>query len=178
MAHLMGNMASEMGQDPGIARRIGLFHDIGKAMDHAVEGSHALIGADFLKKHGETPLVCNAVAAHHNEVEAESVYAVLTKAGDAITAARPGARVESTEIYLKRLDKLEDIARSFNGVDKCFAIQAGREIRVIVEPTKVSDEQAVHLARNISKKIEEQLDYPGQIKVTVVRETRVVEFAR
>jgi ribonuclease Y len=178
MAHLMGLMASELGLDPLLARRIGLFHDIGKALDHQVEGSHAIIGADLLKRHGEIPVVFNAVAAHHGEVEGESLYATLTMAADAMTAARPGARAEATEIYLKRLEKLENIATQFRGVDKCYAIQAGREIRVLVEPTKIDDHEAMQMARNISKQIEQELKYPGQIKVTVVRETRCVEYAR
>ncbi len=178
MGHLMGMMATELGADPLIARRVGLMHDIGKAMDHDIEGSHALIGADFLKRYGETPLVVNAVAAHHNEVEAESVYAILARAGDAMTAARPGARSENTEVYLKRLEKLEQIATSYRGVEKCFAIQAGREIRVIVEPKSIDDNEALLLARNISRQIEHDMQYPGQIKVTVVRETRCVEYAR
>lgn len=178
MAHLMAMMASELHLEPATAKRCGLLHDLGKAMDHDVEGSHALIGADFLRKHGEAPLIVNAVAAHHNEVEAESVYAVLVKAADAITAARPGARQENTEIYLKRLEKLEEIAGHFRGVDKCYAIQAGREIRVLVEPSEIDDGEALQMARNISKQIESELDYPGQIKVTVVRETRCVEYAK
>jgi len=178
MGHLMGMMASELGLDPAIARRVGLLHDIGKAMDHAIEGSHALIGADFLRKHGEMPLVVNAVAAHHNEVEAESLYAILARAGDAMTAARPGARSEHTEIYLKRLEKLEQIASSYRGVERCYAVQAGREVRVIVEPKSISDDEALILARNISRQIEQDVTYPGQIKVTVVRETRCVEYAK
>lgn len=178
MAYLMGMMASELGLDAALAKRCGLLHDIGKAMDHEVEGGHALIGADFLRKHDELPVVVNAVAAHHNEVEPESPYAALVKAADAITAARPGARQEHTEIYLKRLEKLEEIAGHFRGVDKCYAIQAGREIRVLVEPTKIDDDEALQMARNISKQIESELQYPGQIKVTVVRETRCVEYAR
>lgn len=178
MGHLMGMIASEMGLDPVVARRIGLLHDIGKAMDHEIEGSHAIIGAEFLKKHGEVPLIVNAVAAHHNEVAAESIYAVLARAGDAMTAARPGARSENTEIYLKRLEKLEQIAGSFRGVDKCFAIQAGREIRVFVEPKSIDDNEALLMARNISRQIEHDMKYPGQIKVTVVRETRCVEYAK
>ena len=178
MGRLMGMMAAELSLDPALARRIGLLHDIGKAMDHDLEGSHALIGADFIKRHGETPLICNAVAAHHNEVEAESIYAILARAGDTMTAARPGARTETTEIYLKRLEKLEQIANSFRGVEKCFAVHAGREVRVFVEPSHISDDEAVQLARNISKQIELDLQYPGQIKVTVLRETRFVEYAR
>jgi len=178
MGHLMGMMASEMGLDAGLARRVGLLHDIGKAMDHDIEGSHALIGADFIKKYGEAPLIVNAVAAHHNEVEAESIYAILARAGDAMTAARPGARSENTEIYLKRLEKLEQIAGSFRGVEKCYAIQAGREVRVFVEPKSIDDNEALLLARNISRQIEHDMQYPGQIKVTVVRETRCVEYAK
>ena len=178
MAHLMAVMASELGLDPALARRCGLLHDIGKAMDHSAEGGHAIIGADFLRKQGESALVVNAVAAHHEEVAAESLYAVLVKAADAITAARPGARHESTEIYLKRLEKLEEVATRFKGVLKCYAIQAGREVRVLVEPGQISDEAAMAMARDISKQIEAELDYPGQIRVTVVRETRCVEYAR
>lgn len=178
MGHLMGMMASELQLDPLLARRIGLLHDIGKAMDHDVEGSHALIGADFIKAHGESELVVNAVAAHHNEVEAGSIYAILARAGDAMTASRPGARAENTEVYLKRLEKLEQIATSFRGVEKCYAIQAGREIRVIVEPKTIDDNEALLLARNISRQIEHDMQYPGQIKVTVVRETRCVEYAK
>ena len=178
MAYLMAMMAGELGLDPLIAKRVGLFHDIGKALDHSIEGSHAVIGADFLRKHGEVTVVYNAVAAHHGEVEAESLYAILASAADAISASRPGARSETTEIYLKRLEKLEGIANSFRGVEKSYAMQAGREIRVIVEPGKIDDNEAMQLARNISKQIEQELEYPGQIKVTVVRETRCVEYAR
>ncbi len=178
MAHLMGMIASELGLDPAIAKRVGLFHDIGKALDHAVEGSHAIIGADLLRKHGEQAIVYNAVAAHHGEVEAESLYAILANAADAISASRPGARSETTEIYLKRLEKLEAIANGFRGVEKSYAMQAGREIRVVVEPTKIDDNEAMQMARNISKQIEQELQYPGQIKVTVIREKRCIEFAR
>ena len=178
MGHLMGMMASELDLDPDIARRIGLLHDIGKALDHSIEGGHAIIGADLIRKHGESPVVVNAVAAHHNDVEPESAYAILTKAGDAITAARPGARSATTDLYLKRLAKLEEIATSYRGVEKCYAIQAGREIRVIVLPRQISDDDAAQMARNISQQIEQTLEYPGQIKVTVVRETRCVEYAK
>jgi ribonuclease Y len=178
MANVMGLLAGELGLDVKLARRIGLFHDLGKAMDQQAEGSHAQVGAEFLRRHGEAPLVVNAVAAHHNEVEVESLYAVLTKAGDAITAARPGARMETTELYLRRLEKLEAIGHGFPGVEKCYAIQAGRELRVIVEPTRLSDQDALLLARDISKAIEQQMEYPGAIKVTVIRETRCVEYAR
>jgi len=178
VAGLMGVMAGELKLDPGLAKRIGLFHDIGKALDHEVEGSHAVIGADLLKRYGESPVVVNAVAAHHEEVPAESLYAILAAAADAISSSRPGARSETSEIYIKRLEKLEAIANSFEGVSKSYAIQAGREVRVLVEPTKIDDNAAMVLARNISKKIEAELQYPGQIRVTVIRETRCVEYAR
>ncbi len=177
VGHLMGLMAAELELDVQLAKRIGLFHDIGKALDHQIEGSHALIGADLLKRNGEPQVVLNAVAAHHGDVEGESAYAPLTTAADAMTASRPGARSETTDLYLQRLLKLEEIANSFRGVAKSFAIQAGREIRVLVEPGKIDDNEAMQLARNISKQIEHDLQYPGQIKVTVVRETRCVEFA-
>jgi len=175
---LMGVMAGELGLDVALAKRVGLFHDIGKALDHEVEGGHALIGADLLKRQGEQPIVVNAVAAHHEEVPAESLYAILAAAADAISSSRPGARAETTDIYVKRLEKLESIATGFEGVSKSYAIQAGREVRVIVDPGKIDDNGAMVLARNISKKIESELQYPGQIRVIVLRETRCVEFAR
>ena len=178
MAHIMGMLASQVGLDPQVAKRCGLFHDLGKALTHEIEGSHALIGADILRRNGESAVVVNAVASHHDDVPMESLYAVLVKAADAITAARPGARSETTELYIKRLEKLEEIATSFRGVENCYAIQAGREVRVIVEPSKISDDEAMQMARNISRQIEEQLKYPGSIKVTVIRETRCVEYAR
>lgn len=178
VANLMGVMAGELGLDPMLAKRIGLFHDIGKALDHEVEGGHAVIGADVLKKHGEAQVVVNAVAAHHEEVQAESIYALLAAAADAISSSRVGARSETSAIYVKRLEKLEQIASSFEGVKKSYAIQAGREVRVIVEPDKVDDNSAMVLARDISKKIESDLQYPGQIRVVVIRETRCVEYAR
>jgi len=178
VGHLMGMMAGELGLDTDIAKRIGLFHVIGKALNHEIKGPHAIIGADLLKRHGEVPLVCNAVAAHHGEVPGESAYAPLTTAADAMTAARPGARSETTDLYIQRLHKLEEIASSFRGVIKSYAIQAGREIRVIIEPSKIDDNEAMQMARNISKQIEQDMQYPGQIKVTVVRETRCVEYAR
>ncbi|MFC1498851.1 ribonuclease Y [Verrucomicrobiota bacterium] len=177
VSHLMGVMASELNLDSALAKRIGLFHDIGKALDREVEGGHAVIGADLLKRHGEVQVVVNAVAAHHEEVESESLYAVLASAADAISSSRIGARSETTEIYIKRLEKLEGIAKSFEGVGKSYAIQAGREVRVLVEPDKVDDSSAMVLARNICKKIETDLQYPGQIKVVVVRETRCTEYA-
>lgn len=178
MAHLMGSMAAELGLDVEVSKRIGLLHDIGKALTHEVEGSHALIGGDLIKKYGESPLVVNAVAAHHREVEAESVYAHLAMAADAITAARPGARNENTHQYLKRLGDLEAIANACEGVTRSYAIQAGRELRVLVEPGEVSDEGALLLARQISNRIEKELQFPGQVKITVIRETRSVEYAR
>jgi ribonuclease Y len=178
VAYLMGIMASELGLDFKLARRIGLLHDIGKAVDHDVEGTHATIGAELVKKFGETPEVINAVGAHHEETESSSLYGVLAIAADAISAARPGARRETLEIYIKRLEKLESIAKDFKGVDKAFAIQAGREIRIMVQPDKVTDADSSVLARDIRKKIEEGMEYPGQIKVTVIRETRAIEYAK
>lgn len=178
MAHLMGSMAAELGLDIAVSKRIGLMHDIGKALTHEVEGSHALIGADLLKKHGESDLVVNAVGAHHREMEPQTVYAHLAMAADAVTAARPGARNENTHQYLKRLGDLEAIACDFEGVSRCYAIQAGRELRVLVEPGEVSDERAMELARAISARIESEMTFPGQVKVTVIRETRSIEYAR
>lgn len=178
VAHLMGMMASELGLDAGLARRVGLFHDIGKSVDHETEGGHAEIGAELLKGFGEDPIVINAVAAHHGDVEATSLYAALCSTADAISSSRPGARMESTAIYVQRLEKLEEIATSFPGVRKTFAVQAGREVRVIVDSTQVDDAGAMMLARDISKRIESELRYPGQIRVVVLRETRCVEFAR
>ena len=178
VSNLMGNMAGEMGLDVSLAKRIGLFHDVGKALDHEIEGGHAVIGADLLKRHGEGQVVINAVAAHHEEVEPESLYAILCSAADAISSSRVGARSETTDIYLKRLEKLENLANSFDGVTKSYAIHAGREVRVLVEPEEIDDSSAMVMARNISKKIESDLQYPGQIRVTVIRERRCVEYAR
>ena len=178
VGQIAGLMAAELGLDQQLAKRIGLFHDIGKAMDHEVQGSHAIIGGDLLKKLGEPEEVWQAVACHHHEVEPTTLYGALVSAADAISASRPGARSESMEFYLQRLEKLEEIANSFSGVEKSYALQAGREIRVIVEPSKIGDDAAAQLARDITKKIEQELQYPGQIKVTVVRETRAVEFAK
>jgi len=178
MAHLMAGMAAELDLDIHIAKRIGLLHDIGKALTHEVEGSHAIIGADLLRKYDESDLVVNAVEAHHREVEPTSVYAHLAMAADAVTAARPGARLETTQLYLTRLGDLEKIANSFDGVQRSYAIQAGREVRVLVEPNEVNDQQAISLAHDISKAIEKGVEFPGQIKVTVIRETRSVEYAR
>jgi ribonuclease Y len=178
VAEIEGMMAAELGLNQPIAKRVGLFHDIGKAVDHEVEGSHAKIGAELLKKYGEPEDVWQGVACHHHEVEPITTYGVLASAADAISASRPGARSESMELYLQRLEKLETVANAFPGVDKSYALQAGREIRIFVQPTAVTDDEAVQLARNISKKIEQELQYPGQIKVTVVRETRAVEYAK
>jgi ribonuclease Y len=178
VAYIMGVMASELGLDFSLARRIGLLHDIGKAVDQEVEGTHAHIGAQLAKKFNETEETVNAIRAHHEESEAKSIYAVLIQAADAISATRPGARRETLETYVKRLHKLESIADSFTGVEKAYAIQAGREIRVMVQPEKVSDSEAMMLAREIKKKIEEGMEYPGQIKITVIRETRAIEYAK
>ncbi|MBK5092130.1 MAG: ribonuclease Y, partial [Actinobacteria bacterium] len=178
VAHLAGIMASEMGIDPKVPKRAGLLHDIGKAIDHEVEGSHALIGAELAKRLGEGNVIFHAVEAHHGEVEVRTIDAVLVQAADAVSAARPGARRENLESYVKRLEKLETLADSFPGVEKAYAMQAGREIRIMVQADSVDDLQSVTLARDIAKEIEEQLDYPGQIKITVIRETRVVEYAK
>lgn len=177
-AHLAGLMAAELGANVTLAKRAGLLHDLGKAVDHEVEGPHVSIGADLAKKYKESPEVVHAIAAHHGDVEVETVEAALVQAADAISAARPGARRETLEYYIKRLQKLEEIADSFEGVDKSFAIQAGREIRILVKPEKVDDLTAVQFARDIVKKIEAELEYPGQIKVVVIRETRVVNYAK
>ena len=178
VAFLAGIMASELGLDPKLAKRAGLLHDIGKAVDHEVEGPHAVIGAELARKYGEGEPVIHAIHAHHEDVKPETVLAVLVQAADALSGARPGARREMLETYVKRLQDLERIAKSFPGVQKSYAIQAGREIRIMVESAKVSDEESVLLARDVAKRIEEELSYPGQIKVTVIRETRAVEYAK
>jgi ribonuclease Y len=178
VSYLAGLMAAELGLDVTLAKRAGLLHDIGKAVDHEVEGPHALIGADIAKKYHESSLIVNAIGAHHGDVEFQSLEAVLVQAADAISAARPGARRETLEAYIKRLEKLEEIANLCEGVDKSFAIQAGREIRIMVKPDEVDDAASVELARNIVKKIESELEYPGQIKVNVIRETRAIEYAK
>ncbi len=178
VAHIAGMMASELGIDPMAARRAGLLHDIGKAVDHEVEGSHVKIGVELAKRYKESPQIIHAIEAHHGDVEAKTVVACLVQAADAISAARPGARRENLENYIKRLEKLESIANETPGVSGAFAIQAGREIRIIVNPEKVSDDAMVLLARTVAKRIEEELDYPGQIKVNMVRETRAIDFAK
>ena len=178
VAFLCGVMAAELGINVNQAKRAGLLHDIGKAVDHEVEGSHAIIGADLAKKYGESPKIVHAIAAHHEDVPPESILDVLVQSADALSGARPGARKEMLETYVKRLEDLEQIANSFPGVEKTFAIQAGREIRIVVNSNSVSDADAVVLSRNVVKKIEKELTYPGQIRVTVIREIRAVEYAR
>lgn len=178
VSNLARIMADELGLDTKRARRAGLLHDIGKALDHDMEGTHVEIGVDILKKYKENPLVINAVEAHHGDVEPITLEAVLVQAADAISASRPGARRETLEAYIKRLEQLEEIADSFEGVDKSFAIQAGREIRIIVKPEKISDADMTLLARDVAKKVEDEMDYPGQIKVNIIRESRVIEYAK
>src|ERR671921_319149 len=171
-------LAAELGADVNVTKTAGLLHDIGKAVDHEVEGPHALIGADIAKRLGRSSRIVHAIAAHHNEEEPQTVEAFIVATADAISGARPGARREMVETYIKRLEALEGVANSFEGVDKCFAIQAGREVRILVAPDSIDDLAAARLARDVSKKIEESLEYPGQIKVTVIRETRAVDYAR
>ena len=178
VAHLAGVMAAELGLDEQKARRAGLLHDIGKAVDHQIEGPHAKIGADLAKRYGESPDIVNAIASHHEDEEPQTIYAVLVAAADAVSASRPGARRESLDAYVKRLEKLEEVAKTFSGVSKAFAIQAGREVRVAVAPTVTDDGEMQKLAYDIARKIEEELRYPGQIKVTLIRETRAVEYAK
>jgi len=178
VAYFAGMMAAELGVNAKLAKRAGLLHDIGKAVDHEVEGTHAAIGADLARRHGEDPRVVNAIASHHDDVEALCAESVLVAAADALSAARPGARKESLDAYLKRLSKIEEIANSFDGVEKSYAIQAGREIRIIVENEQITDEKAAVLAKEICRKIEQELTYPGKIKVTVIRESRFVEYAK
>ena len=178
VSNLARIMAEELGLDAKRARRAGLLHDIGKALDHDMEGTHIQIGVDILKKYKENPLIINAVEAHHGDVEPQTMEAVLVQAADAISASRPGARRETLEAYIKRLENLETIADSFEGVEKSFAIQAGREVRIIVKPDKITDDQMTVLARDVSKRIEDEMEYPGQIKVNVIREKRVVDYAK
>ena len=178
VAYLSGIIASELGMDPTVAKRAGLLHDIGKALDHEIEGSHIEIGVDMAKKYKESEAVVHAIHAHHGDIEAKTVVACIVQAADAISAARPGARRENLENYIKRLQKLEEVASSFDGVDTSFAIQAGREIRIMVKPEVVNDDNMASLARDICKKIEEELEYPGQIKVNIIRESRAIDFAK
>ncbi|WP_110943215.1 ribonuclease Y [Inediibacterium massiliense] len=178
VAHLAGVMASELGVDVKLAKRAGLLHDIGKAVDHEIEGTHVDIGMELLKKYKESNEVIHAMSTHHGDYEPETIEAVLVTAADAVSAARPGARRETLETYIKRLQKLEEIANNYDGVEKSFAIQAGREIRIMVKPEEMIDEDIIYLARDITKKIEDELEYPGQIKVNVIRETRAIEYAK
>jgi len=178
VAHLAGIMAGELGVDVTVAKRAGLLHDIGKAVDHEIEGSHVTIGADIAKKYKENKDVIHAIMAHHGDVDAETLIAQLVQAADAISAARPGARRENVETYIKRLQKLEEIANGFKGVEASYAIQAGREIRIMIQPDVINDESMILVAKDIVKKIESELEYPGQIKVSLIRETRAVDFAK
>jgi ribonuclease Y len=171
-------MASELGFNVKQAKRAGLLHDIGKAVDHEIEGSHAKIGADLARKYGESPVIVHSIGAHHEEEKPESMIDVLVEAADALSGARPGARREMLETYVKRLEDLEKISHSFTGVDKAYAIQAGREVRVMVQPDRMTDDDSAALSRDIARKIEKELTYPGQIKVIVIRETRAVEVAK
>lgn len=178
VSHLAGVMATELGVDVALAKRAGLLHDIGKALDFEIEGTHMQIGADLAKKYRENASVVNAILAHHGDVEPKTIEAILVQAADAISGARPGARRETTTNYIQRLQKLEEVASSFKGVEKCYAIQAGREVRVVVKPEQVDDSQTLFLAKEIAKKIEQEMEYPGQIKVNVIREWRATEFAK
>ena len=178
VANLAGVMASELGADVATAKRAGLIHDIGKALTHEIEGSHVKIGVDLARKYKENAAVIHAIEAHHGDVEPKTLVACIVQAADAISAARPGARRENLENYIKRLEKLEEIANSFEGVEKCYAVQAGREIRIMVRPEVISDDQMSIIARDIVNKIEAELEYPGQIKVNIIRENRAVDYAK
>jgi len=178
VSYLSVLMAKELGLNTNVALRAGLLHDIGKAVDREVEGTHTELSVELTKKYGESEAITQAIASHHRDVDFPSIEAVLVQAADTLSAARPGARRELLETYIKRLEKLEEIAHTFDGVAKAFALQAGREIRIIVESQKISDEKAALVAKDIARKIKDELDYPGQIKVTVIREMRAVEYAR
>ena len=178
VSHIAGMMAAELGADVQAAKRAGLLHDLGKAVDHEMEGTHVALGVEFARKYKERDDIIHAIEAHHNDVEPRTIVACLVQAADAISAARPGARRENLENYIKRLEQLETISTSFHGVEKAYAIQAGREVRVMVKPEQVSEDQMVILARDLAKKIEEEMEYPGQIKVHVLRETKVIEYAK
>ena len=178
VSHIAGLMASELGVDVALAKRAGLLHDLGKSIDHEVEGSHVQLGADLARKYKENPVVVNAIEAHHGDVEPKTIIAVLVQAADAVSAARPGARRENVENYIRRLQKLEELTGSYPGVEKAFAIQAGREVRIMVKPEEVSEDNMILLARDVAKKIEAELEYPGQIKINVIRETKAVEYAK
>ena len=178
VSHIAGMMAAELGADVQTAKRAGLLHDLGKSIDHEMEGTHVQLGVEFTRKYKEKEEIIHAIEAHHNDVEPRTVVACLVQAADAISAARPGARRENLENYIKRLEQLETITGSYPGVDKAYAIQAGREVRIMVKPDVISDDQVILLARQIAKKIEDTLDYPGQIKVNVIRESRAIEYAK
>ena len=178
VAKIASTMAAEIGANVELAKRGGLLHDIGKVLVNEIETSHAIVGGEFVKKFGEKQEVVNAVMAHHNEVEFETVEAILVQAADAVSASRPGARRETLTAYIKRLENLEEIANSFDGVESSYAIQAGRELRIVINPDKVSDDEATLMSREVAKKIEDTMQYPGQIKVTILRETRAVEYAK
>ena len=178
VANIAGMLAEEIGADAQVARRGGLLHDIGKAIDHEMEGTHVELGIDVATRYGENKYVVNAIQSHHGEVEPNCVESILVQTADAISAARPGARRESLENYIKRLESLEAIANSYDGIDKSFAIQAGRELRIMVKPDKISDDEMIVVAREIAKKVEEELEYPGEIKVNVLRESNAIEYAR
>jgi ribonuclease Y len=177
-AHIAGMIAAELGADVGVAKAGGLLHDIGKAIDHEVEGTHAQIGAEFARRHGVSEKIVNCIGSHHHEMEQECVEALIVEAADAISGARPGARRESLDTYIRRVKALEDLAQEFEGVDQCYALQAGREVRIMVKPEEIDDLASMRLARDISKRIEETMQYPGQIKVTIIRETRAVDYAK
>jgi ribonuclease Y len=178
VAHIAGLLAAELGEDVTLAKRAGLLHDLGKSVDHEMEGSHVQLGVELARKYKESPAVIHAIEAHHGDVEPQTVIACLVQAADAVSAARPGARRENVENYVKRLEKLEELTSTFPGVEKAYAIQAGREVRVMVKPEEVTEDNMILLARDLAKKIESELEYPGQIKVNVIRETKAVEYAK